>query len=64
MPYEVESKKCDLCLECIDECPKKAIQLSTSWGKKEIWIDDDLCIDCRKCEDVCPNDAIFHWYFK
>ena len=47
---------CQGCLEhpCQDVCPKKAISMVN--GKSVI--DQDKCIKCAKCRDVCPYNAI------
>lgn len=47
---------CQGCLEhpCQDVCPKEAIRMVN--GKSVI--DNDKCIKCAKCRDVCPYNAI------
>ncbi|NBJ70001.1 MULTISPECIES: 4Fe-4S binding protein [Clostridia] len=42
------------CTECIDHCPKEAIQLQN--GKPVIHTAD--CIDCGKCVASCPVQAV------
>ena len=55
--YEVTSS-CMGCVAhpCQSVCPKGAISMVN--GKSVI--DQDKCIQCGKCRDVCPYDAICH----
>lgn len=39
---------------CINACPVNAI----SMGKKQTHIDQEKCIKCGRCKDVCPYNAI------
>jgi len=45
--------KCDLCGNCIHECPTRSI---TRENKKIVF--SNTCIVCYRCWHVCPNDAI------
>ena len=47
---------CQGCLAhpCVEVCPKKAISLVN--GKSVI--DQEKCIKCGRCKDVCPYGAI------
>jgi len=47
--------KCEKCLRCVDECPKKAIIFS---DKEKIKIDRKLCNTCGQCDEICPNQAL------
>lgn len=40
--------------ECVDICPVDCIEE----GKKQYYIDPDLCIDCGACVITCPVEAI------
>lgn len=55
--YEVTSS-CMGCLAhpCQEVCPRGAISFV---GGKSV-IDQDKCIKCGKCKDICPYDAICH----
>ena len=55
--YEV-TNKCMGCLAhpCHEVCPRGAISFKN--GKSVI--DQDKCIKCGKCKNVCPYDAISH----
>lgn len=47
--------KCTGCLVCIDTCKKNAI--SSYLGKdghRYIRIDEQLCVQCGRCQTVCP----------
>lgn len=50
------SDMCQGCLAhpCVEVCPKKAIRLEN--GKSVI--DQEKCIKCGRCKDVCPYGAI------
>jgi [FeFe] hydrogenase (group B1/B3) len=49
---------CEGCLAnpCANVCPKNAISIHN--GKSHI--NQDLCIKCGRCKDVCPYNAIVH----
>lgn len=54
--YTVGKNICRGCLArpCTIVCPKKAVSMVD--GKS--YIDQDLCIKCGKCKNVCPYNAI------
>ena len=48
--------KCPGCGMCVKACPAQAI---TSKGKKQaVVLNQDLCIKCRSCFDVCRMGAV------
>jgi electron transport complex protein RnfB len=66
----VDKDKCKACNKCVLVCPKKLFTLvpithnvyvacsSHDLGKDTIAVCPVGCIACRKCEQVCPVDAI------
>lgn len=46
----VTEKECNLCGECVENCPDDAIVLDTS-----VYINQEQCMACGKCITVCPN---------
>jgi NADH:ubiquinone oxidoreductase subunit F (NADH-binding)/(2Fe-2S) ferredoxin/Pyruvate/2-oxoacid:ferredoxin oxidoreductase delta subunit len=49
--YFIEPKKCVGCLLCLKNCPANAI---SGERKKVHVVDQELCIKCGACADVCP----------
>ena len=54
----VNFQKCTGCGACVQACPKKCI----SWDEKDFGfnyplIDVVVCVDCGRCENVCPIDS-------
>jgi NAD-dependent dihydropyrimidine dehydrogenase PreA subunit len=41
---------------CIDECPVDCIYE----GDRMLYIHPDECVECGRCEPVCPEISIFH----
>ena len=53
------TSNCRKCIAhpCMNVCPKNAIQ----FNKKQAVIDQDKCIKCGKCQQVCPYGAIIQY---
>lgn len=51
-----EEGKCTGCMECIDVCPKGAVQIVDSRTEYNAIIDFDKCIKCNACHKVCQNN--------
>tara|TARA_Y100000310_G_C20699149_1_gene828053 strand:- start:5200 stop:5463 length:264 start_codon:yes stop_codon:yes gene_type:complete len=49
---------------CVDVCPVDCIHPTKDSEKfetaEQLYIDEDVCIDCMLCVDECPVQAIFH----
>jgi NADH-quinone oxidoreductase subunit F len=53
--YYIEPEKCPGCMLCLKGCPANAI----TGAKKEVHvIDDQLCVRCGICREVCNLDAV------
>lgn len=50
----IEAEQCCGCLACFDVCAKNAISVSTERGYSYPVINEDKCVNCKKCESVCP----------
>ncbi|MBC8233732.1 4Fe-4S binding protein [bacterium] len=55
MPATVDKDKCNGCGLCVEVCLAEAIVLNFP---KELRIETEECLECRACENECPNDAI------
>ena len=51
-----EKGKCTGCMECIDICPKGAIQVVDSMIEYNAIIDLEKCINCNACHKACQNN--------
>ena len=53
----VVTDNCRLCrfTECVSVCPEACFHADDEM----VYIDNNLCIDCRACIPVCPVKAIF-----
>ena len=52
--------KCIGCLTCLEWCPTDAIK-QRKVGEHHVYVDKDLCNDCKTCLDCeCPVNAIIY----
>lgn len=50
-----EINKCNGCMACASICPKKCITIKDEIDSFNAEIEEKECINCKKCEKVCPN---------
>ncbi|MCL2151068.1 MAG: 4Fe-4S binding protein [Coriobacteriia bacterium] len=55
MAINIDLEKCDGTGWCVDECP---YELLTLVDGKAFLAEPDECIDCGRCSEVCPRDAL------
>ena len=52
----LKSKKCSACTACAEACPVNAISMiKDEEGFSYPTVDMEKCIDCGKCDKVCPS---------
>jgi len=55
-------EQCKSCGLCIEICPKKVLswdeEVLGHFGRPTVKCDIKNCIQCKKCEQICPDMAI------
>ena len=52
--FSLSDKICEVCTICVKNCPTSAL----SCVGDKIVFDEDSCIYCRECEEICPVGSI------
>lgn len=59
----IEEIICKGCGVCVNACPKNILAISSRRNEKGVniveVIDQEKCIECKICEDTCPDLAIW-----
>ena len=59
----VDERYCKGCGICIQFCPKHCLEVSKEVNSRGYYtpclVNADACSDCRQCELLCPDFAIF-----
>lgn len=55
MIHITDKSKCSGCNACVQICPKQCIRMQEDCeGFLYPLVNDDMCVDCKLCEKVCP----------
>lgn len=54
----IDPKRCDGCWACIRSCPSGALEARVVGPVAEISWNAGRCLFCRRCEAVCPKEAV------
>ena len=57
LKIKIDEKKCSGCALCVEGCFVPCLALDEG-GKRAVVVDENGCLVCRTCEDVCPRKAI------
>jgi len=52
---EIDMEKCDLCALCVEECPKRILEVR---NKALVVNEITKCSLCKVCESICPRGAV------
>jgi len=52
---KVDEEKCSLCGECVENCPKRVLEIKDNKVRVKNPIE---CSLCKECEKICPENAI------
>lgn len=55
MPPKINAEKCTGSGECVNVCPASVLEVKNG---KAVVVNPDQCLECRACEQMCPNKAI------
>ena len=62
MTVKINEEFCKGCGFCVEVCPKDVLKLSSRFNKRGFNVvevkNPDACIQCKKCELICPDFAI------
>lgn len=53
-----EPHACNLCGFCVQVCPMQALFIREDDHLTALWLQPDLCVCCKKCEQVCTEGAL------